>query len=384
MSKTMISTEADEAFHLTSTGRSFSMIITGPLNKTSFLIKNLLHYLYWGIRRPNLAWLRFFSWIIRPQKMIFLFGEPFHTNLGDNAQTYCIKKWLKENYPSYGIRCFNLPSICDSDYKNLKKHMRKNDRIFIHSGYHITDLYNEISVYKKIIQLFPEKKITIFPQTIYYKDENKLRETADLFNRHGNITLMCRDEESFSVAQSFFSNCRLLLMPDIVTTLIGTFSYNNHRQGILFCIRKDKEAFYSNKQIEELRVALSTYKTDITDTTLNMPAEEMAKNRKKILMQELEKYSHYQLIITDRYHGTIFSLISGTPVIVLKTRDHKLHSGVKWFPSEFANYVFYASDLDSAQKKAEEILTQNFQYSPQMPSYFKDKYYTNLKQVIDL
>ena len=316
--------------------------------------------------------------------MIFLFGEPFHTNLGDNAQTYCIKKWLKENYPSYGIRCFNLPSICDSDYKNLKKYMRKNDRIFIHSGYHITDLYNEISVYKKIIQLFPEKKITIFPQTIYYKDENKLHETADLFNRHGNITLMCRDEESFSVAQSFFSNCRLLLMPDIVTTLIGTFSYNNHRQGILFCIRKDKEAFYSNKQIEELRASLSIYKTDITDTTLNIPIEEMVKNRKKILMHELEKYSHYQLIITDRYHGTIFSLISGTPVIVLGTKDHKLRSGVKWFPSEFANYIFYANDLDYAQKKAEEILTQNFKYSQQMPSYFKGKYYTNLKQVIDL
>lgn len=316
--------------------------------------------------------------------MIFLFGEPFHTNLGDNAQTYCIKRWLKDNYPSYGIRGFNSSSICDFDYKNLKKYMRKNDRIFIHSGYHITDLYNEISVYKKIIQLFPEKKITIFPQTIYYKDENKLRETADLFNRHGNITLMCRDEESFSVAQSFFSNCRLLLMPDIVTTLIGTFSYNNHRQGILFCIRKDKEAFYSNKQIEELRASLSIYKTDITDTTLNIPIEEMVKNRKKILMHELEKYSHYQLIITDRYHGTIFSLISGTPVIVLGTKDHKLRSGVKWFPSEFANYIFYANDLDYAQKKAEEILTQNFKYNQQIPSYFKGKYYTNLKQVIDL
>lgn len=347
------------------------------------LIKKILKSLYWGIRRPNLIWPYFLSWIIRPQKMIFLFGEPFHTNLGDNAQTFCIIKWLKENYPDYGIRTFNLPTINELDYHNLKRYMRKNDRIFMHSGYHITDLYNEISVYKRIIQLFPDKKIIFFPQTIHYNDLQKLSETAHIFNNHGNITLMCRDEESFRTAKSLFFNCNLMLMPDIVTTLIGSQSFTTDRRGILFCIRKDKEAFYSRKQISELRNSLSVYSTDITDTTLNIPIDQMAKQREKILMQELEKYSHFKLIITDRYHGTIFSIIAGTPVIVLRTKDHKLSSGINWFPENLSNYIYFANNLDEAKNKATEVLEKNFPYNKQLPRYFQEKFYANLRQVID-
>ena len=34
-------------------------------------------------------------------KRILYFGIPMHTNLGDQAQKYCIRKWLKENYPDF-------------------------------------------------------------------------------------------------------------------------------------------------------------------------------------------------------------------------------------------------------------------------------------------
>lgn len=63
--------------------------------------------------------------------------------------------------------------------------------------------------------------------------------------------------------------------------------------------------------------------------------------------------SHYRLVITDRYHGAIFSQIVSTPTIVLSSADHKLSSGVKWFPKEqFTNYIAYANDLDEAYQLA--------------------------------
>ena len=41
--------------------------------------------------------------IFRGRKMVFLFCSPFHPNMGDHAQTYCIQKWYKENYPDYDM-----------------------------------------------------------------------------------------------------------------------------------------------------------------------------------------------------------------------------------------------------------------------------------------
>ncbi|WP_082026255.1 polysaccharide pyruvyl transferase family protein [Prevotella pectinovora] len=43
----------------------------------------------------------------------------------------------------------------------------------------------------------------------------------------------------------------------------------------------------------------------------------------------LQQFAKYQVVITDRYHGTIFSQIVNTPVIVISSTDHKLRSGVK-------------------------------------------------------
>ena len=38
--------------------------------------------------------------------------------------------------------------------KKIRKHIRKNDILLCHSGYHMTDLYNEQSHYLRIAQLF--------------------------------------------------------------------------------------------------------------------------------------------------------------------------------------------------------------------------------------
>lgn len=50
--------------------------------------------------------------------------------------------------------------------------------------------------------------------------------------------------------------------------------------------------------------------------------------------------SHYKVVITDRYHGTIFSLIANTPVIIIKSTDHKVTTGADWFKGIYDDYVY--------------------------------------------
>lgn len=313
--------------------------------------------------------------------MFFLFGAPAHSNMGDQAQSYCIQKWISENYPEYGIFFFRLPETYDSLLKVLRKTIKYEDKIICHSGYHLTDLYKEQSVYCKIARIFLDKKIWIFPQTINYVDESCLIQTADIMNKHKNITLMVRDEVSFVVAQKYFRGCRLFLYPDIVTSLIGTMHFNHCRDGILFCIRNDVEAYYKKEQIEKLKQCFVGFKVEETDTTIKMPYRSLIKDREKILLEILDYYSHFKLIITDRYHGTIFSLISGTPVIVLRTNDHKLSSGVKWFPDEYKEYVSYVDDISEVYGVAKEMMNRNL--TNLLSPYFKEKYYDVLKNKLE-
>ncbi len=319
--------------------------------------------------------------IARHNKMVFLFGSPAHSNMGDQAQTFCLTKWFSENYHDYGIFYFRYPETKDLLLKILRFSLKKNDLLVCHSGYHLTDLYKEQDVYCKVARLFPDHSIWIFPQTINYKEKKNLLETANIMNSHGNVTIMSRDEQSFETAKKYFSGCHLLLYPDIVTSLIGTKTFSYKREGVLLCFRNDKEAFYTKEEVADLRKQLSDQKTELADTTLEMTGRYVIDHREEILNNQFDYYSRFKLIITDRYHGTIFSLIAGTPVIVMKTMDHKLSSGVKWFPDSFKDYVYYAQSMEEAYSIANRVI--KVPLSNKLPPYFKENYYDKLKAILE-
>lgn len=313
----------------------------------------------------------------------FLFGSPRHSNMGDQAQTICIESWLRKHFPEHHIFITHLDASSWQLLQLIRFLYEPGDRIFCHSGYHLTDLYDEETVYWRLAELFPEVPIVLFPQTIFYKNPEVARHTAEVFNAHGNITLMCRDRVSYETAQTLFSNCRLLLYPDIVTSLIGRGpAEQGERKGILFCMRNDVEAHYAPELIAKLRNELADVAvSDLTDTTLPLPGETVVQERKRLLDEMLRLFSQYRLVITDRYHGTIFSLVANTPVIVLKTADHKLSSGVAWFPDSFRDAVVYAENLDIARDEARRMLADDRR--PALPPWFQQNYYEHLIDVLN-
>lgn len=320
----------------------------------------------------------------RKHPIIYLFGSPRHSNMGDQAQTYCIIRWANLNYPNHKVIILNYYISIEFILNIIKRYIKSNDMLFCHSGYHLTDLYLEKDIYCKVITRFPEYKILVFPQTVnFVKDINVLNKVVSIFNKHGNIILCCRDEISYKKAKEIFYNCKLLLYPDIVTSLIGSKCYKNYRKGILFCMRNDIEAYYKPEQIHALKQKLiSKTSVEQNDTTIKTPYEYIRNHREEVLNDILNKFSCFKVVITDRYHGTIFSLIAGTPVIVLSSSDHKLSSGVKWFPTSFSKYVYYADSLETAYEIANQILEDNT-YEYNLPPYFEEKYYSKLKSIYE-
>jgi len=318
---------------------------------------------------------------------IFYFGVPSHANLGDQAQWYCIHKWMNNYYPQVEVIEFTDKMIKDNRFgliKLLIQKIKPSDLIIFQSGYCTSDISMTCEImHRNIIKNFQNNKIIIFPQTVNFVTEKEKQTSSQIYNSHKMITFLARDKVSFLTAKEIFSKVKIELYPDIVTSLIGKYSFNNKRDKILFCMRDDSEQYYEKSDIQKLRDRLLPFiETEITDTTIKMNGIELQKNIKSILEQTFNKYSQYKAIITDRYHGTIFSLIAGTPVVVLNSTDHKLSSGVDWFKGVYPKHIYFAENLEKAYEFVKEIINED-KCSHKLDDYFDREYYQKLYNLID-
>lgn len=306
--------------------------------------------------------------------------------MGDLAQYYCIQKWLKTQYPSVTVHEFDATTICDLRFgflDKLSRVLKPDDMIVFQSGYTTQDLggLHEL-MHRLVIDRFPEARILMMPQTIFFQYEQNRQRTSKSYNQAKNMLFLSRDRVSYEQALKMFPDVHNRLYPDIVTSLIGKYNFNHERSKILMCCRNDGEKFYTYDEIEALMEKLGGMdQVILADTTIKVHYTKIRKNLEQFVLNEIEKFSHYRLTITDRYHGTIFSLAANTPVIVIKTTDHKVTTGVDWFKGVYDGSVFLAESLEHAYELARRIM-ENYEY-PVLKPYFEEEYYKNLATIIN-
>lgn len=337
--------------------------------------------------------------IFRLSPRAFYVCATSNNNLGDNAQLWCIEKWIHENYPNLKV----IRIECDImggavapikgwvgnsllSYimiKSIQISQRKGDMIFGSSGYHFVDHSSCWLNFCRIATMCKKTPFIIFPVTISFFNPWMEEICKNALSKCENVIILCRDEESYLRSQRIFPNLKTVLYPDIVTSLIGEYDYSskNSRDGFLMIFRNDGENGYTKEQVDELANKLSKdNNVEFADTTQVSAKYDLRKNRKEAIEEFLDYVSHYKVVITDRYHGTIFSIISSTPVVVVKSIDHKLESGVKWYPEHFSNRVVFAKSLEEAYAIA---MSFNSEATPDKPEkYFKEKYYDRLRDLI--
>lgn len=320
---------------------------------------------------------------------VYYFGITAHSNLGDMAQHYCIKKWICENYPNYELVMFESdvivnPRITPRFFAHLKSIYKEEDVIVFQSGYCTQDLGgNHPLMHRLVCEYMPDAHILMMPQTIYFQHEENKRICAENHNKAKNMLFLARDFVSYEMAKEMFPDIKVKAFPDIVTTLIGTLHFEHPRDGVCLCTRNDSEKLYSTEQINGLasRFEANGIPVKQKDTQAMQTVATLRSNLRGSIEAEIETYSHYKVTITDRYHGTIFSLCAGTPVIIIKTTDHKVTTGADWFKGVYDDYVYVADNLDDAYSKAMKILSLELNHS--LSPYFKKEYYDNLRAVFE-
>ena len=309
---------------------------------------------------------------------LILLLSPTYSNLGDIAiYLATINYFSKEKK----VRLAIPTKTCLFRYK-ISRQLEKNDIILLQGGGNLGDRYfTEELIRAKVISWFPNNKIICMPQTISFghlSSDCVLTHSISKYRKHKDMHILCRDIVSLEFAKKTFRNAKALLMPDIVLSSPVTRSIPYRKNNsVLLCLRDDAEAnndanLYRNivEIIEQNNMSVAYFDTD------NRSGLDIA-DKKTAINGVLSLFQKYELIITDRLHGAIFSYITQTPCIVLPTSDHKLIEGFKWF--EGCNYMFFADSTESiicSFRKSRELTNyQGVDYS---------KYFNKLEDIIDV
>lgn len=320
------------------------------------------------------------------KKKVFYLGVPSHNNLGDLAQGVCIRRWIQKHYPEYECIEIETNALVNTRFSlinKLKKVYKPDDFIVFQSGYTTTDLGGYADeMHRAVIQALLDAHMLMMPQTVYFKKEENRKRTSEVYDSGRNMLFLARDKVSYGLAKDMFKQLQIELFPDIVTTLIGNYFFEGNREGIMFCCRDDGEKFYSDDKIQTLMDKCGNFcKVDRTDTTKKEKRADIVKNAKQLILKEVEKYSKYKVMITDRYHGTILSLVAGTPVIIIKTTDHKVVTGAEWFRGIYDDYVYLAQDLEEAYQLAKTVYMKKIDYK--LEPVFESQFYDRLPQILE-
>ena len=289
------------------------------------------------------------------QVCCLLTGTPVYGNIGDIAITSAEIKLLRDN----NIAFLEVPITVAKWYrKRLAEKMPQSVKILNQGGGNMGIQWFNAEIYRREdLCYFFEHDIIVFPQTLYYGNSKRgieeLENSIKSYSKNKErLHLFAREKISYEQMKKLYPLNDVQLVPDIVLYL-NKMERTNKRKGIIFVVRSDKEKNISNEQMGEFIKLAKKIDADITitDTVINRMI--LKNNRKKILEKKLEQFGKAKLVVTDRLHGMIFSIITGTPCVVVSNSNHKIRGVYEWV-KDLKN-VQFVEDFENMQSSMEKL-----------------------------
>lgn len=237
----------------------------------------------------------------------------------------------------------------------------------MHGGGNFGDLWRIHTNYRhKILKLFQNNQIIFFPQTINYANTQLAIEDSKLYSVVKNLTITVRSHDSVNFALKYFSKNKVLFVPDMAFMLGPQRAIQEPIFDVFILKRKDKESKFNTSEwygaIELLNQNKYSYvikdwfdyKINITDRTI------LSKERVRLVNKIL---SQGKVILTDRLHASLFSLLLGKPHVIVDDKFKKIYNTRE---SAFKNKIqckqdyfgsFYSTSPLDAAKKTISILS---------------------------
>lgn len=296
------------------------------------------------------------------RQRIILMNTHDNINIGDHlittAELYFFRKYMPER------ELVEIPlSLCTKELKYIHKYVNKDDLLVITGGGFLGSLWligGEVNV-RSIVQLFPNNRIIIFPQTMYFEDSSEGKKeklnSMNIYNKHSNLTFCFRDKVSYELGMQIFSEQIIkIYIPDIAM-LLDRSDEIYLRDGILMCMREDKEKVMSNYQVQEIKRKLIRSGLEVREMSMLEDENVAQEDRMDAVNRKLYQIQKSQLVITDRLHCMILCAISGTPCIAFNNLSGKVKGTYHWI--EDNPYICVLDDVEDVWDEMQRLLEMN-------------------------
>lgn len=286
-----------------------------------------------------------------------MINTPDHGNLGDQAIALAEERFFKDKFPNVEYRELS-GDYYRKNYRILKMIVSKKVVLGISGGGYIGDVWmDEEELVRNVIETFPDNKIIIFPQTVYYHDNPAgMKEwecTKKLLVAHADTLYFClRDQRSYDfICKNIPELKNIYYFPDMALSL--NIQFNEERKGILTCFRSDQEKVLSDEVIQKLYSYAEDNDLKLSSTTTVYEKNVSTSEREQEVFAKLKEFASAKLVITDRLHAMIFAAITGTPCIAFDNKTRKISGVYEWIKN--LCYVSYISGETSIEKVTEAM-----------------------------
>lgn len=257
---------------------------------------------------------------------------PYHINIGDTLIWQGTLDFLTDKpykMLDYGNALTASLSALDQD-----------TIILLHGGGNFGDIYGSSQNFrKKVVERYPNNKIIVFPQTIYFKDKTLEGGDFEFFSQHKNLYLCVRDQSSYDLASQYLSKDKVLLLPDMAFCISD--------QRLIKAVATDKKLLMSRIDVEAIKVDekyiqqvdvqsdwpsfeiepfsciclryLNGLNRRLSNKILSKIIDVYAVNivKPKLIKMGINFINDFDVIYTTRLHGCILSLLLDKKVVLL-------------------------------------------------------------------
>ena len=297
------------------------------------------------------------------KKKIYLIGTPLHNNIGDSAIVLAELAFLKKcGYDEKIIKELTVDEVMENKDIILRWINRnRNSLVCWHGGGNLGNQWHEEEEFRRcIMSKLPKNRMIIFPQTIYYTDneagKKSKQDSLIIYDGRKGLTMIAREKISYKIMRDLYSNTEVLLTPDIVLslTLEELRVAKQERTEILLCLRNDVER--ALKEDDEKKIIDIIEKMNFSYRKTDMYTERIItkENREACVYEKMQEFMKAKLVITDRLHGMVFSAITGTPCIVFSNYNHKVLGTYEWI--EKLPYINFVENIESLEVHINQLL----------------------------
>lgn len=304
---------------------------------------------------------------------VALLDFPCYRNIGDSAIWLGAKRVLAEVGAEVVYTCDRVTFSPEALRKSLPE-----GTVLLSGGGNVGDLWPDHQRFReRVIEACPDRRIVQLPQSVFFGSDRNLDRARSVFNRHPNLTMLLRDRRSLELAREYF-DASSILCPDTAFGIgplegaappateivwlgrddaesridplgigerVEVVDWVNGGPGMRAFVRKQRALAHFR------RPGLARRNSGLLGRAVEVLSDSMARGNLGAGVQIL---SRGRVVITNRLHGHILSLLLGIPHVLLDTEQRKLSSFYETWTSG-SRLTHWAGSPAEAVRKARAL-----------------------------